>query len=87
MLDCNQKGVKTSLNSIYGMCGTPFSPIANPDIAQTITRMGKFCNVSTSKFTLKRFIELFNVPEDYPIVVGGDTDSIIGETVIKVRYS
>ena len=39
-----QIGIKSMINSIYGICGTKFSPIANPDMAQTVTRQGRFCN-------------------------------------------
>ena len=28
-----QIGIKSMINSIYGICGTKFSPIANPDMA------------------------------------------------------
>ena len=63
------------INSIYGCMGTSFSPIANPDIAQSVTRQGRFCNQSTGKFILKRFIETYGAPEDYVIAISGDTDS------------
>jgi len=33
-----QIGLKNSINSVYGCLGTGFSPIANPDIAQSVTR-------------------------------------------------
>ena len=71
-----QIGVKAMINSIYGIMGTPHSPIANPDIAQSITRQGRFCNQTTEKFILKLFKERFGLPEDVTTVaVGGDTDS------------
>lgn len=71
-----QIGIKSMINSIYGCMGTSFSPIANPDIAQSVTRQGKLCNQSTSKFVLKRFKELYGVDDDYIVAVSGDTDSI-----------
>lgn len=70
-----QIGIKAMINSIYGCMGTSFSPIANPDIAQSITRQGRFCNQSTSKFILKRFMEMYGAPEDYILAISGDTDS------------
>ena len=70
-----QLGIKSMINSIYGCMGTSFSPIANPDIAQSVTRQGRFCNKSTSGFILKRFQELYNAPSDYKVSLGGDTDS------------
>ena len=74
-LDCSQISIKQMINSIYGCLGTAFSPIADPNIAQSVTRQGRFCNMSASKFILKRFQELYNAPQDYPITIGGDTDS------------
>ena len=70
-----QLGIKAMINSIYGCMGTSFSPIANPDIAQSVTRQGRFCNKSTSGFILRRFQELYNAPADYKVSLGGDTDS------------
>ena len=71
-----QLSVKLQLNSVYGILGTPFSAIYNPDIAQSITRNGKFCNISSSQFIAKRFKELYNTTDDYPAIVYGDTDSV-----------
>lgn len=70
-----QLGIKSMINSIYGCMGTTFSPIANPDIAQSITRQGRFCNQSTGKFILKKFMEKYGAPEDYVVDISGDTDS------------
>jgi DNA polymerase elongation subunit (family B) len=74
-LNTNQYALKTMLNSVYGMLGTSFSPIANPDIAQTITRQGKFANISTSEFILKYFQETYGASKDYKVAISGDTDS------------
>lgn len=74
-LETQQIAIKQMINSIYGCLGTNFSPIANPNIAQSVTRQGRFCNQSASKFILKRFQELYGAPADYPITIGGDTDS------------
>ena len=43
--DAVQMAFKICINSIYGATGTGFSPIADPNIAQTITRMGRMCNM------------------------------------------
>ena len=80
-----QLGIKSMINSIYGCMGTSFSPIANPDIAQSVTRQGRFCNQSTAKFILKRFMELYGAPEDYVIAISGDTDSCFGGTHIRIK--
>lgn len=60
-----QGSFKNMINSIYGSMGTKFSPIANPDIAQSVTRLGRMCNMSASMFVLKRFRKMYgeeNVP-------------------------
>ena len=80
-----QLGIKSMINSIYGCMGTSFSPIANPDIAQSVTRQGRFCNKSTSGFILKRFQELYNAPSDYKVSLGGDTDTVAAETLIRIK--
>lgn len=71
-----QLGVKCMINSVYGMCGTGFSPIADPHIAQTITRMGKTANTRSAQYIKKCFIEDYGAPPDYNIACGGDTDSV-----------
>lgn len=79
-----QIGIKSMINSIYGCLGTSFSPIANPDMAQSVTRQGQFCNKQTSKFILKKFIETYNAPADYRVAIGGDTDSFFSRTKIRI---
>lgn len=74
-LDNNQQARKIALNSIYGCLSTPFSPIYNPYIAQTITRTGKFCNQSASEYIRKCFKERFGIDDSYVNVTSGDTDS------------
>lgn len=70
-----QMAFKIMINSIYGCCGTAFSPIADPNIAQSITRQGQMCNKAASGFVKKYLIEKYGAPEDYKVAVGGDTDS------------
>ena len=74
-LDADQHSLKIMLNSVYGMFGTNHSPIYSAAIAQSITRTGKFCNISASKFIKKRFTELFGIDSNYASVASGDTDS------------
>lgn len=71
-----QLGIKCMINSVYGLCGTGFSPIADPHIAQTITRMGRAANIRTAQYIKHQFIEKYGAPEDYNVACGGDTDSI-----------
>ena len=78
-----QLALKIMLNSVYGIMGTAYSPIGNPDLAQTITRNGKFCNISASKYVKKIFMERYGVAKDYVSTISGDTDSqfINGECI------
>lgn len=80
-----QKTVKIFLNTVYGVTGTKFSPIGNPDIAQTITRQGKFCNLSANKFIGEEFHKMFNTPDDYVLTAGGDTDSVVYNTMLDIK--
>lgn len=84
-LDADQHSLKIMLNSVYGMFGTNHSPIYSAAIAQSITRTGKFCNISASKFIKTRFKELFGIDESYIICCGGDTDSCVSSTNLHIR--
>ena len=55
-----QGALKNMINSIYGQLGSGFSPIANIDIAQSITRQGRMCNISASQFVVKKFQEKYD---------------------------
>lgn len=59
-LDSRQGAFKNMINSIYGQMGSAFSPISNLDIAQSITRQGRFCNTSASSYILKEFQRLYD---------------------------
>jgi len=86
-LDADQHSLKIMLNSVYGMFGTNHSPIYSSHIAQSITRTGKFCNISASKFIKRRFKELFGIDENYVVTVSGDTDSCDNMTQIYIRHN
>lgn len=81
-----QMAVKIMLNSIYGILGCGHSPVENREIAQTITRTGKFANMSAATYIKEWFKEKFKVGDDYVTPVSGDTDSVIGSTKIFVKY-
>ena len=75
-LDSTQLAIKIGLiNSLYGMLGEKNSCIFNIHIAQTITRQGRYSNISGIEFVTKILKERFNVPDTYKTVVGGDSDS------------
>lgn len=84
-LNARQQAIKIMLNSIYGCLSTPFSPIYNAYIAQSITRTGRWCNTSSCEFIRKRFKELFGIDDNYTIVSSGDTDSFIETSKIRIK--
>lgn len=84
-LDADQHSLKIMLNSVYGMFGTNHSPIYSAAIAQSITRTGKFCNISASKFIKKRFTDLFGIDANYASVASGDTDTFCKDTIVYIR--
>ena len=73
------------LDRIYGALGTVHSPIGNNEIAQTITRHGKFCNISASKYINNCFKKLFGINDDYVTICSGDTGSIFRGTVLWIK--
>ncbi len=70
-----QIAIKIMINSIYGILGTSHSPIGNPELAQTITRQGRFANISASKYIKNCFKQMFKIDDDYINTISGDTDS------------
>ena len=84
-LDAKQHALKIMINSVYGILGTSHSPIYNHNLAQTITRNGKFFNTNAAKFTFNYFKENFGIDDTYPIVASGDTDSVRGDTILRIR--
>ena len=70
-----QQAIKIMINSVYGITGTAFSPIGNIDLAQSITRHGKFLNTSASDFVRKWMKNKFNIDDSYISTISGDTDS------------
>ena len=80
-----QMGFKIAINSIYGATGTGFSPIADPNIAQTITRMGRFCNKSSAKYVHNEFVKRYGADPNYITASSGDTDSCFYSTKLRIR--
>ena len=71
-----QQAIKIMLNSVYGLIGTSTCCLYNPSLAQSITRMGKFCNINGSRFYKKWLEKEYHIGEDYVVQASGDTDSI-----------
>ena len=84
-LDSLQHAIKIMLNSVYGALGTPHSPIGNPDLSQTITRAGKFANISSSQYIRDCFKKMFGIDDNYVVASGGDTDTVAAETKIWIK--
>ena len=84
-LDNIQQSTKIRLNSVYGMIGTKFSPIFDPDLAQSITYQGKFCNKNASLYMKKFYMDEYGVSPDYIQTVSGDTDSVDYSTKIYIK--
>lgn len=101
-LDSRQQALKIMINSIYGIIGTAYSPIYNIHMAQTITRTGKFCNISAAQHVADVFNEKFGKtfalppPPNLRDIVGnndrayyicsGDTDSSVSSTNIFIKF-
>ncbi len=82
-----QYALKIMINSAYGTLGTTFSPIYDVRLAEAITKGGKFCNISTSKFLNEYFREHYGVDRDFNITISGDTDSVTGDTDVDVIFN
>lgn len=85
-LDMVQYSYKIQINSAYGALGAAFFPAGDTDVAASITATGK-ATVKKSYEIAKQFaIEQGVSPEKAAsIVVGGDTDSVVGDTIINVN--
>lgn len=62
------------INSIYGIMGTSASPIGNENIAQSVTRTGRFCNTRASTFICKRFKEDYGLKHGFMIHLLDESD-------------
>ena len=74
-LNDGQQSTKIRLNSIYGCLGCSFSPIFDADLAQSITRQGKFCNRNASIYYKNMIKTSYHTNDDYIYTISGDTDS------------
>lgn len=81
-----QQAIKILLNSCYGLFGTSTCCLYNPSIAQSITRLGRFCNLNGSRFYGNWLKDKYGVPDDHIGTIGGDTDSVPKFTKLRVKY-
>jgi DNA polymerase elongation subunit (family B) len=84
-LNDKQQSIKIMINSVYGILSTPFSPVYNPYISQSITRLGKFLNISSSEFIKKWLKENYNIDDDYIVSISGDTDSAVSPALVRIQ--
>lgn len=82
--DVFQHSYKIFLNSVYGFTGTPFSPVFNKDIAESVTLTGQAATKEMVKFTNLCLNKIGNTSEDNEWVIAGDTDSVASDSKIYV---
>ena len=75
LLDRRQEALKISCNSIYGAVGCRFALLPKPEIAKTVTGMGRQ-HIWAVKNLAERLFSRANGYERDAVVVGGDTDSV-----------
>ena len=71
-----QQAIKIMLNSVYGLLGASSCVLYNPSIVQSVTRLGRFCNINGSRIYRRWLQEHYNISEDYVPQASGDTDSL-----------
>jgi len=71
-----QQCIKIFLNSCYGQLGLSSSPLYNPAIVQSVTRLGRFCNLNGSRLYKEWLTKTYNIDSEEVTTVGGDTDSL-----------
>lgn len=84
LLQAKNISLKLMLNSVYGIIGSKYCPFFNPDIAQSITRQGRFANIESAKFIQKAFKQKYGIGTDYVTVLAGDTDSCVFSTKVFI---
>jgi len=93
-----EQSVKLLLNSVYGAFGNPHFAFYNIDIAETITLQGKDAILYTEKMVNRYFREFWpgdkaahaalgitvTEPVTQPVGIYIDTDSIVGDSLIRL---
>jgi DNA polymerase elongation subunit (family B) len=74
--DSMQYTYKIFMNSIYGILGTPFSPIYDADLAQSVTLTGQFINKGVNALIESKFGK--------DRTIAGDTDSCEYNTKLRI---
>jgi DNA polymerase elongation subunit (family B) len=78
-LDTKQQSIKIFINSVYGACGNEYCPLADRDIAESITLTGQAV-IKESREIFKRFVQKETGNSDIKFLekglIAGDTDSM-----------
>ena len=87
MYDLKQHALKILLNSYYGATSTPYFLFYELSIAEGITLCGQMLIKKSAKATVDYVCKCVNKPYDETILCAGDTDSVIGNTILNLKYS
>ena len=80
--ETNQMTKKILLNSLYGALGNKHFVLFNPEIGAAITGNGRYTN-KTMAYAIDSFLKQ-KLPNDKPYLIYGDTDSVVGETIVTL---
>lgn len=76
---------KVAINGCYGACGTPLFRYYEPNIASSITAMGRQIVKANEKAISQWINNLINPGSEYQsYVLAGDTDSVAEKTIVEV---
>lgn len=78
-----EQAIKILINSLYGYLGSPYSRFFNVYIAEAITLTGQAIIQTSAKAINDDLIKITGVDKDRIVAV--DTDSVVGDTIIKVN--
>ena len=78
-----QLAIKLLLNSVYGATGTKYFPLYDLDIAEATTIGGKTATKEMVNYVNKYLNRIINSDQSQNFIVAGDTDSVVGSTVLN----
>lgn len=81
--DVAQMTKKILMNSLYGALGNRYFPLFNEQLAQAITGNGRYFIQMAARFIEEGLQALHKW--DRPYLVYGDTDSVLGDTLVKTE--
>ena len=89
-LDMVQYSLKIQINSAYGALGASFFPAGDTDVAASITATGQAIIKKSydiaDQFAASKGVEIKPGTNGmWYVVAGGDTDSVVGSTIINVN--